>query len=78
MSLVHNERKKLLANLLNNMASACFAVGIIAPAAKAFETGGTAANSSWVGLLASFFAWLVAVIALHLSAMVILGGLRDD
>jgi len=78
MSAVHNERKKLLANLLNNMANACFAIGIIAPAAKAFEEGDAASRLSWLALLAAFFAWMVAVAALHLSASAILGGMKDD
>ena len=78
MSAIHNERKKLLANLLNNMANACFAIGIIAPAAKAFENGNSAYQLSWLALLGSFFAWMVAVVALHLSAAQVLGGMRDD
>ena len=78
MSAIHNERKKLLANLLNNMANACFAIGIIAPAAKAFENDGLASKISWITLLGSFFAWMVAVVALHLSAISILGGMNDD
>jgi hypothetical protein len=35
-NLIHNERTKLLANLLNTMANAGFAVGIAAPIAAVF------------------------------------------
>jgi hypothetical protein len=39
MDLIHNERVKLLANLLNAMAGSSFAVGVAAPAAAAFFMG---------------------------------------
>jgi hypothetical protein len=40
MSLVHNERVKLLASALNGAASSSFAVGVPAPIAAAFYSVG--------------------------------------
>lgn len=78
MSKRRDERIKLLATLLNNMANACFAVGMIAPLAGAFITGGAASKPGWPALLGSFFTWLLAVVALHLAASYLLGGIKDD
>jgi hypothetical protein len=78
MSKIRDERIKLFATLLNNMANACFAVGMIAPLAGAFISGNQANRPGWLELLASFFAWLMAVVALHLTASHLLGGIKDD
>ncbi len=78
MSKIRDERIKLFANLLNNMANACFAVGMIAPIAGAFVNGNPAYRPGWLELLGSFFAWLMAVGVLHLWASHLLGGIKDD
>lgn len=78
MSKVRDERIKLFATLLNNMANACFAVGMIAPVAGAFVNGNPDREPGWLALLGSFFTWLTAVVALHLTASHLLGGIKDD
>jgi len=75
MSLIHNERTKLAANLLNAAASACFAVGIAAPIVAAFTTM-TAVPLVWICL--DVVLWAGALVWLHTRAHYILEGLRDE
>lgn len=75
MSLIHNERTKLLANALDRASTACLAAGLIAPAA------GVTRQSADVPALTLATAsgtviWLLAALALHLLARRALGGLQ--
>ncbi|MGH6858408.1 MAG: hypothetical protein ACRECP_12445 [Methylocella sp.] len=77
MSLVHNERTKLLANVLNGAATSSFAVGVLAPIAAAFYSGGGTTKVSLVTIIIGAVIWLLLAIALHLAARRVLGGLRE-
>ena len=73
--LVENERRKLLANALDRISTACVTLGIIAPLAAATY------GPSLLGLPAQFYligggSWLLAGIALHLAGRLVLGGLK--
>ncbi len=75
MSLIQNERTKLLANALDRASTACLTVGVFAPAAAVFYnlTGNAASNPAiyWVGT----FVWLFAAVLLHVEARRVLGDL---
>lgn len=77
MSLVHNERTKLLATALNTAAGSSFAVGVLAPTAAAFYnvsgTNGVPLTTIVVGVVIWFFAAAV----LHFGARHVLGGLKE-
>lgn len=73
MSLIRNERTKLLANALDRVSTACVAVGIFAPFAAAMTD--FAAAPSWAGVF-SATVWISAAIALHMEARRVLGGLE--
>lgn len=73
MNLVQNERIKLTATALNNIAVATIVTALIAPAAGfLYGTANPAAGHWW---LAVGFAWLTGGAALHLAARWTLGGL---
>ena len=77
MTLVHNERTKLLANALDRTSTACLTVGVLGPAAATlYNLGGTTGRSHDMLLIAGSLAWLVATTALHLLARRVLGGLK--
>ena len=75
--VIHNERLKLLANLLNAMAGSSYAIGVAAPVAAAFfyRAGGSGLSLSTVAVGAA--AWLGMAVVLHLAAQRVLGGLRE-
>lgn len=68
MSLIHNERTKLLANALDRASTAFFAIGVLG---QAFSLSPLPA----LGIL-SMAVWFLAGVALHLGARRILGGLK--
>lgn len=70
MSLIQNERTKLLANALDRASTACIAVGIFAPMVT-----GPSETISAVSILSSV-AWLLAALVLHLTARFVLGRLQ--
>ena len=73
---VYNERVKLLATALNNAAVSSFTVGVAAPLAAVFYNfGGTRVAALWMAIGVSI--WLLAAVALHLVARLVLGGLDD-
>lgn len=78
MSKINDERRKLYATLLNNMANACFAIGIVAPiAATLYKKDGEPyirQEAFEVGVLF----WIIAVGLLHLYAQWIIGGMDDE
>lgn len=74
MSLIHNERMKLLATALNNTAVATVITAVVAPFVGLLNgASSTALNLWWVfsgGL------WFLVGIGLHLIALAVLGRLR--
>lgn len=74
MTLVHNERTKLLATALNNIAVATLATAIIAPVAGLLYGSSSMASSWWpvVGLV-----WMVMRASLHVAAHYVLGRLQE-
>ena len=75
MSLVHNERLKLLANALDRASTACFTIGIVTPVAGLIYGVGPRANA-WA-LAGAFAIWLGAAVGLHFQARRVLGRLRE-
>jgi hypothetical protein len=75
MSVIHNERTKLTATLLNNLAVASIVAGGLSPLA-AFAYGLTPLHrDAWIiGLLSAV--WILAGTALHLIARAILGRMQ--
>ena len=75
MSLIENERTKLLANALDRASTACVTVGLLAPLA-AFIYGATASSMTPLAYLMCAVSWIVAALTLHISARFVLGGLK--
>ena len=75
--MIHNERVKLLAALLNTMAGSSFTVGVAAPVAAAFFYSAGPANLRLPAVVAGATAWLVIASVLHIAAQRVLGGLRE-
>jgi hypothetical protein len=73
-ALVHNERVKLSANLLNIAANGCFVVGIAAPIAGVFFGQLPRLGPVAIGALI----WLLVLGVLHAWAQYLLGALHDD
>ena len=77
MSLVENERTKLLAGALDRMSTACVTVGIVAPGASlVYGFGGRLDAPAWF-LLVAFVAWSLGALILHLVARWVLGGIKQ-
>lgn len=75
VSLIHNEQTKLLAGALDRASTACFTVGVAAPAAAAIYTRSTVLDILTFALAAAV--WLTAAVVLRLIARSILKGLRS-
>lgn len=71
---IHNERTKLLANLLNTMAGSSYTVGVAAPVAATFFYG--SANLRLGAVVVGAVVWLAIASVLHLAAQRVLGGVR--
>jgi len=77
MSVIANERTKLLANALDRASTACFTVGVATPLAGwIYNIGELRATLSAEGLAIGLSGWIVAALLLHLGARVVLGRLR--
>lgn len=77
MSLIDNERTKLLANALDRASTACFTVGILTPiAGYLYNVADFGSTLDWRRLLITVAGWFVAALALHLMARSILGRLK--
>jgi hypothetical protein len=77
MSLVRNERIKLIANALDRASTACIAVGILAPIVTTLiHWGETNAGPNVIFLMLAGLGWLSIALALHLAAQRVLGKLR--
>ena len=75
MSLIHNERTKLLALAFNTAATSAFTVGVLAPVAAAFYDLGTSHAAPRAVILGAFL-WIGASVVLHLAARRVLGWLE--
>lgn len=74
MSLIRNERTKLLANALDRASTACVVAGLIAPA-SAISTQSNAAPGLSLGSSLGIVIWLSAALILHMLARRALGAL---
>jgi hypothetical protein len=74
VTLIHNERTKLLANALDRASTACVAAGLIAPVVSA-ANGTASLQFSWIAILSSV-SWLFAAFTLHMAARHVLGRLK--
>jgi hypothetical protein len=74
MSLVHNERMKLLASAMSNTGVATIVTAIVAPTAGFFY-GSAAPSGGWWPVLA--LAWFVGGMSLHITAQLLLGRLEE-
>lgn len=74
MSLIENERTKLLATALNNVGVATIITGVVAPTAAVLYGATPAGKDFWWFVVA--VGWLVAGIGLHVLAQVNLGRLK--
>ena len=78
MSLVVNERIKLLAGSVDRAATACFTVGIATPlAGYLYNIGDFGALLSRSAFLSIIFGWFLAIVGLHLLARRLLRGLKE-
>jgi hypothetical protein len=75
MPLIHNERRKLWATLLNTLAAASIVTGVFAPVAAVVL--GVTAGPAWTPtfVLAATI-WYLVALALHFCARYVLGGLQ--
>lgn len=73
--MIHNERLKLLANLLNAIASSTIVAGVVAPIAAAlvFEHPGFRPGVAIFGI----FLWTGIGAILHIGGHATLGGMQD-
>ncbi|WEJ57588.1 hypothetical protein [Devosia sp. FJ2-5-3] len=76
MSLIENERTKLLANALDRTSTACLTVGVLAPLAAVIYGASGTALATWAFVLGGVI-WLLVAIALHMIARWVLGGLKS-
>lgn len=74
MSLIENERTKLLAATLNNVGIATIITGVVAPTVASFY-GATPTNKDY-WWFAIAVVWLLAGVGLHVVAQLILGRLK--
>jgi hypothetical protein len=75
MSLIRNERVKLLATALNNTAVATVVTAIVAPIAGFLYGSPTITANSWwwvIGII-----WLLVGVVLHIVAQAVLGRLQQ-
>ncbi|WP_172122753.1 MULTISPECIES: hypothetical protein [unclassified Devosia] len=75
MSLIFNERTKLLANAMDRASTACLTVGVFAPVAAIVYGATGTAMASWAFVLGTI-SWLSAAAILHIVARLTLGRLK--
>jgi hypothetical protein len=77
VSVIANERTKLLANALDRASTARFTVGVATPLAGWIHNiGGLRTSLSAQRLAIGLSGWILAAIALHLIARMVMGRLR--
>jgi len=74
VSLIQNERTKLLANAVDRFSTACLTVGVVTPVAGYFYGLTHLTGWRWVPI---FGAWLIVAVGLHYFARGILGNLEE-
>lgn len=74
MSLLENERTKLLANALDRASTACLTVGVFAPIAAALYTSGRGVSP--FSFVIGAISWIFAAVVLHMSARYVLRRLQ--
>ncbi len=74
MSLIENERMKLLATALNNLGVATIVTGVVAPIAANLYGHGAISSDTTAILIG--IVWLFTGVGLHLVAQTVLGGMR--
>ena len=74
MSFVHNERTKLTATLLNNIAAAMFITGGVGPTVT-LSYGLPGPAGGWSALFIAAI-WILGGAAVHWMARILLGGLK--
>ena len=67
MSLVHNERTKLLANAFDRASTACLSIGILAPIAAAIYSAPETFSLNAKVVLGGII-WSLAALVIHMSA----------
>lgn len=78
MSVIDNEKTKLLANALDRASTACFTVGVATPLAGwIYDFTGLRTTLPWWSLGLSVAGWIAAAVALHVFARRMLGNLRS-
>lgn len=75
-NLVHNERTKLRANLLNTAAGSCLSLGVLSPLAASFFNLTANRIPTHIVILGVAF-WLGMAYFRHQRAQAVLGGLRE-
>lgn len=75
MSLIENERTKLLANALDRTSTACVTVGLLAPIAAVLY-GATATALQPLTFAIGGPIWILVALSLHLGARLVLRGLK--
>jgi hypothetical protein len=77
MSLIANERTKLLANALDRASTACVAVGILAPlSGLPYGTGMSREAVPLIYLLIGSICWFAGAVASHVMVRRVLAGLK--
>lgn len=75
--LVHNERMKLGATLVNSVAIACVVAGVVTPIAALTYGLSAAPGQDARTVTITCVAWLAVAGALHYFARVVIGRLRE-
>ena len=73
MSLIQNERTKLLAGALDRASTVCLGVGV-APLIAGLAMGAQGVSAT---LVVTCYGWFVAAVGLHLAARWVLGRLEE-
>ena len=77
MSLIDNERTKLLANALDRASTACLTVGVFGPSvAVLYDLAGTSSHERAILVAVGSLLWLAAAAFLHRMAYRVLGRLK--
>ncbi len=77
MHIIHNERIKLLAALLNTMAGSSFAIGVLTPIAAVFFYRAAPADLRLGSIAVGIVFWIASAAVLHIAGWVVIGGLRE-
>ena len=72
--MIHNERVKLLASLLNTMAGSSYALGVAAPIAATLFYSAGPSSLRLTAIITGAVVWLTIGTVLHLAAQSVLGG----